>query len=94
MTEYYVNWPPFIRDQLLGFLVDAISPSGHEVAAINRALAVIEESLRITPTVASESRAGESRLLVELPLTVEYRVIESQREVLVGRVRYVVRQRS
>jgi hypothetical protein len=88
MNGYRVNWPPQIRDQLLNFSAATLSGTGRETAELNHALTEIEEALQRTPTTAGESRDGGWRVIVELPLSVDYRVNIDAREVLVLRVHY------
>lgn len=88
MNDYRVTWPPQIRDQLLDYIVATLSGTGRETAELNRALTEIEEALQRTPTTAGESREGGWRVIVELPLSVDFRVNEAAREVLVLRVHY------
>jgi hypothetical protein len=94
MNDYFVHWPPHVRDQLLEFIVAALSGTGRETAELNRALAAIEETLRRTPATAGESRAGDLRVLIESPVAVDYSVVESTREVIVRDVHYSRGRRS
>ena len=80
--------PPHIRDRLLDFISATLSGTGHETAELNRALRAIEEALRQTPRTTGESRVGNWRVILEPPLSVDYRVDEAPREVLVLAVHY------
>jgi hypothetical protein len=55
---------------------------------LNRALTVVEDLLQHWPTVAGESRAGDDRVITEVPLGVVYRVDKAAREVTVIRVHF------
>jgi hypothetical protein len=72
----------------LEFITRTLAGSGRETAELNRAVGVIEETLRRTPTIAGESRAGNIRVLVESPLAVLYHVVEAAREVRVRDIHY------
>ena len=61
MTDYRVNWPPHLRDRVLEFLTRAAAGTGREMAALNRALAEVEDLLRRTPAAAGGSRTGNLR---------------------------------
>jgi transcription elongation GreA/GreB family factor len=77
---------------MLEFMVRAASGTGREIAALNRALTEIEETLARTPTIAGESRNGNWRVLIASPVSVIYRVDQTAREVLVRDVHYSPRK--
>jgi hypothetical protein len=69
-----VDWPPYLRDRVLQFMVRAALGAGREIAELNRALAEIEETLAQAPTTAGESRVGILRAVIVGPVSVFYRV--------------------
>jgi hypothetical protein len=56
--------------------------------AVTQATNRIDAVLRANPLDQGESREGESRLLIDRPLSVEYEVFEDERVVVVLTVRY------
>jgi hypothetical protein len=91
--NYQVIWPEFVRDRLIAFYEIAVRGSGTETAALNGALAAIEDALGRTPIEAGESREGNRRVIIVPPLAVEFTIDSSERRVVVEFARYSPRPR-
>ncbi len=63
-----------------------------EAETVTSTMAEIDHLLVRSPTTAGESRDGAERILVVLPVVVEYEVFEYERVVVVTTARYVRRR--
>ncbi|WP_439622981.1 hypothetical protein [Gemmata sp.] len=84
--NWTVIWLDTADAELMRWYVDART-TGH-AEAYTRATAQIERLLESDPAAAGESRSNHSRVIVELPLTVEFEVHADHRTAVVTRVRY------
>lgn len=85
---YTVIWlHELIERQIASFVVQA-SEQGRPVRDITSAMDSIDGVLSRRPHVAGESREGRVRVLVHMPLIVDYEVHEEQSAVVVIRARY------
>ncbi len=94
MNGFHVHWPPHVRRDVLRFITQASAGTGREMAELNQALAAVEEALERRPTAAGESRAGDLRVVVELPVAIGYWVDLPARRVTVAFARYSRGKRS
>lgn len=83
---FTVVWLDSADAELLRWYV--VARDAGDAEAYTRATARVEQLLRSNPIAAGESRSGHSRVIIELPLTVEFEVHDDQRTVVVTRVRY------
>ncbi len=79
-------WLDPAEADLLRFYLTARADGNAE--AYTRAAARIEHVLATDPANAGESRAGHGRVVIEIPLTVEFEVHAESRTAVVTRVRY------
>lgn len=80
------------RRALLGRLADFFLKArdlGLDPNAITAAVARIDMSLAKSPSTCGESRPGGERILIELPLAVDFEIFDDEKVVVVVRVRYV-----
>jgi hypothetical protein len=87
--SYTVIWRRALVNLLAAFYVDA-RQKGLDPTAITRAVAEIDARLKHDPLDAGESRIDQERVLVVLPLIVDYDVFEDEHVVLVEAVRYIL----
>ena len=80
--RFTVVWLPAAQDRLAELWVDS-----SERHAVSLAANTIDRSLGQDPYAAGESRSGNERICIELPLAALYRVIEADMKVEILDVR-------
>ncbi len=85
--KFTVIWKPEAVRALAKFYVGALE-QGHNAEAITAAAAEIDSLLSHRPDDRGESRSGAWRVLIELPLGVEFHVLPDRQEVHVVRAHY------
>lgn len=79
---YTVTWKPAAEEELARLWV-----ASTDRQALASAADQIDRELREDPAHKGESRSGDARILILPPLQVTYRVLEEDRQVLVGAVK-------
>jgi hypothetical protein len=81
--NYHVRWKRTAKDQLATIWMAAT-----DRASVTDAAQQIEALLLTDPATRGESRSGDRRILVLLPLAVVFKVNEEEKKVTVLSVRY------
>lgn len=85
--SYKVLWPDRAM-QSLGEAYLAARAHG-DADAITQVMSWLEREVARDPTRIGESRLGNCRVVVELPLVLEFEVFEDEKSVVISNVRYV-----
>lgn len=88
--KYTVVWPRKVLTRLADQYL--IARGQGEGQAFSNAVNRIDRLLQTSPSDRGESRSGSVRVLIETPASVMFSVIDSSREVVILRVRYVPRR--
>ena len=86
-SEYKVIWNEPIMQEL-GDLVLRLMEQGRNPAGVVKAIAAAEATLSSEPHEAGESRDHNNRVLIESPLSVTFRVVDTEKTVYILSAHY------